>query len=154
MKITLYNNEGLKGHGSAVAEHFIRLSYKSNHARFFQYRNKYILQDWINSIINNNHLLDKWIFYYDRHKNIIAIGQLSLLNNDNAEIAISVEDDYQYQGYGKKLVHDLIELAKECNIKQLYITCQCINTTMLSILDKYKFTLKQEDREIIGFLDL
>lgn len=151
--VVLNNNNELKGYSSAVVDHFIRLSYSSNEFRFFQHRNEEIIADWIASITNNKHLVDQWILYYHRHE-IIAVGQLSLLDNNKAELALSVADEYQLNGIGKKLVVDLIELAKQSSVKQILLSCLCLNTKMIKILNSLHFTLKHEGSEMLGFLDI
>jgi GNAT superfamily N-acetyltransferase len=151
--VVLNNNKELKGYSSAVVDHFIKLSYSSNKFRFFQNRNKQIIKDWIQTIINNIHLHDKWILYYHEDE-IIAVGQLSLLNNNKAEVALSVADEYHFNGIGKKLIIDLIELAKQSDIKQILLSCLCLNMHMISILNSLNFTLKHEGSEMLGFLDI
>lgn len=151
--VILNNNDELKGYFSVVMDHFIKLSHLSNKFRFFQYRNEEIIRDWVASITNNKHLVDQWILYYHKSE-VIAIGQLSLLGDNKAELALSVSDDYQLLGIEKKLVKQLIELAKQSNIQQILLSCLCINTKMIKILDSLDFTLKHEGSEMLGFLDI
>lgn len=153
MKKIILNKSTFKGHGSKVADHFIRLDRNSNIDRFFYFRSKDVISEWIQSF----HSLDLfdyfWILFEEKEK-VIGVGQRKLTDSGEAEIAISVDDNKQNSGLGKQLIKELIFIAAERGIKVLDISLKASNKRMLSIINQYHFQKISSGEEIHGRLVL
>lgn len=66
-------------------------------------------------------------------------------NNDAAEFAILVADDYQGKGLGNKFMNLIMEIAEQRKIRKVYATVLNANTVMLHMFRKRGFTIKDED---------
>jgi GNAT superfamily N-acetyltransferase len=153
MKKLILNKETFKGHGSSVSDHFIRLDRHSNVDRFFYFRTKDVISEWVDSF-HSTELFDHfWILFEDKGK-VIGVGQLTLTNDGEAEIAISVDDNKQNNGLGKKIMKELIFLASERGIKVLDVSYLASNKRMASIISGYNFKLTFSGEEVYGKLIL
>jgi acetyltransferase len=68
-------------------------------------------------------------------------------NNESAEFAIVVADDWQGLGLGNEFTDLILTIAKEKGIKRVYATVLQANTTMLHMFRKRKFNIKSLDYE-------
>lgn len=68
-------------------------------------------------------------------------------NNESAEFAIVVADEWQGLGLGNEFTDLLLSIAKEKGIKRVYATVLQANTTMLHMFRKRKFNIKSLDYE-------
>lgn len=155
MNTLIFDSSELRGHSAAFADHFIRLSRESNRLRFFNFRSEFIIKEWVHSLTSRiTSYKDFWIVYQKKNQ-FVAVGQLACdFENLSAEIALSIDDDLQLLGYGKKMMSDLIFLAREQGIKFLNLTIMAQNTKMIAVASFFDFVLKHEDGEIVGFLEL
>lgn len=153
MKKLILNKETFKGHGVAVSDHFIRLDRNSNVDRFFYFRTKDVISEWVYSF-HSSQLFDHfWILFLEKGK-VIGVGQLTLTNDGDAEIAISVDDNKQNNGLGKKIMKELIFLASERGIKELDVSYLASNKRMTSIISGYNFKITLSGEEVYGKLVL
>jgi acetyltransferase len=78
-------------------------------------------------------------------KEIIAIGRLSKLRGrDEAELAVLVDDRFQYQGLGTELYRRLIAVARDEHVKLVVSTLLAENRGMRAIVQKLGFKLETD----------
>jgi len=76
---------------------------------------------------------------------------------DGAEISVAVADDWQRVGLGKKLLHRLIEYARDTGVKRLYSMDAIGNTRMRKLARDVGFNEKPDPddaSQVICYLDL
>jgi acetyltransferase len=66
-------------------------------------------------------------------------------NNESAEFAIVVADSWQGRGIGKRLLAQLIDVARRRGLKRLYGDILGTNRPMLELVRKLGFTLARHD---------
>ncbi len=70
------------------------------------------------------------------HKEIVAIGSYAAFEEDKAEVALVVRDDYQQQGIGTHLLKVLEKIAKENNYKGFIASVLKENRVMVHTFQK------------------
>jgi acetyltransferase len=89
---------------------------------------------------------------------IIGVGRLSKLHCENeiAEFAIIVSDEWQGEGAGTKLLSQLIEIARQEKLARLIGHILTDNAGMLHVCRRLGFTLRHDDaaEEIVAELKL
>lgn len=154
-KMIIVDKNQFKGYGSKVVEHFVKLSRHSNRQRFFNYRSEQMIQEWVFSLSRYNDLNHFWVFFFETNSNeIIAVGQLSIDESYLAEIAISISDEYQDNGLGKKMLEELILLSKAYSVKTLVMSCAYDNQRIVSLVRNCGFKLTLDNSEYYGELKL
>jgi acetyltransferase len=129
-------------------ELFRRISKQTEYFRFFGYLGE----------VNHEKLIRFTQIDYDREIALIAkvtengenlmAGVVRLVadaNNDAAEFAILVADQWQGKGLGNKFMNMIMEIAKNRKIKKVYATVLNANTTMLHMFRKRGFTIRPDD---------
>ncbi len=82
----------------------------------------------------------------DHH--ILAVSRLiSIHGTDDAEFAVVVSDDYQGQGLGKEMLHQLIDVARKEGLKRLVGKMLPDNVSMLRLLEKLGFEIVRHTGE-------
>ena len=129
-------------------ELFKRISKQTEYFRFFENLGK----------VTHEMLIRYTQIDYDREIALIAkvdengedvmAGVVRLVadaNNDAAEFAILVTDQYQGKGLGNKFMNVIMEIAEQRKIRKVYATVLNANTVMLHMFRKRGFTIKYED---------
>jgi acetyltransferase len=81
----------------------------------------------------------------DGSPEIIAIGRLSRLHGRNdAEMAVLVDDRFQYQGLGTELYQQLIEIARDEHLSAVSCTILNENREMQAICRRLGFQMKTD----------
>ena len=76
---------------------------------------------------------------------IVAAGHWMLDCNENmAEVAFSVADDYQHRGIGTHLLRFLVRVAREQGIRGFKATVMLANRAMISVFQKSGYVLQTE----------
>ncbi len=70
---------------------------------------------------------------------IVAEARLIRHSNSSAEIGIIVHDDYQNKKLGQNMVREMIEIAKDSNIKKLIAFINEKNEAAIHIFKKFGF---------------
>jgi ribosomal protein S18 acetylase RimI-like enzyme len=84
---------------------------------------------------------------------IMAIGALQKISDSRGEIRrIRVRQDYQGQGYGSKILIELIERARELGYTELCLDTLASNTPAQGLFEKGGF--KESHRGKLGSYDL
>jgi GNAT superfamily N-acetyltransferase len=65
---------------------------------------------------------------------IVAVGRFHRADDDSAELALLVEDDYQHRGLGRYLLEELIDAAQRLRLQVLDGFVLYNNTSMLRLL--------------------
>lgn len=124
-----------------LLNHFYRLSDESSELRFFGRKSKEGLKRWVEDTIDHATYQHHWLIEVNDQGECIAVGQLTIDQQQHAEIAISVHDDYQGQGRGKKLIKKLIDVAKDCQCKQINVCCLPRNQQVRHVLTQMGFDM-------------
>lgn len=81
---------------------------------------------------------------------IVAVARLARISQSPvggcAEIAMVVRDDFQQQGVGQAILHQLVALAKQMAITQLHADVQADNSPALRVLKKLGLPIQTETR--------
>lgn len=79
---------------------------------------------------------------------IVGVARLARINQSPlgawAEIAMVVRDDFQQQGVGQALLHQLVALAKQMAITQFHADVQADNAPALRVLKKLGLPIQSE----------
>ena len=134
-------------------EGFRRLSNQSLRARF----NSSVKQltpsqlQYLTDIDCTNHYACGALVIIDRHTHGIGLARFVRLseNSDIAEFALTVIDEYQRQGVGKRLFAYLIEKARERGIGILRGYIQYDNDPMLSFMHRFEYRMKREGGNLL-----
>lgn len=79
------------------------------------------------------------------HEEIIGVARYMLLPNGNsAEFALVVQDDFQGQGIGAKLMTSLFEVARDQQLKELEGIVLAKNANMLGLMSALGFTIEPD----------
>jgi ribosomal protein S18 acetylase RimI-like enzyme len=132
---------------------FEKLSTYSQYCRFFSpihHLSKSQLA-YLTEIDNINHLALCVALDFADHSTGIGIARYirSKENPESAEIAITVIDEYQNLGLGKKLLQLLIEAALDNGIKIFTGLVLEENTPMIKILEKYNYKSVRDEGSIL-----
>ena len=76
-----------------------------------------------------------------------VVRLVSDANNESAEFAILVGDQWQGQGLGNKFMDLSMDIADKRKIKKVYATVLNANVIMLHMFRKRGFTIKHDDFE-------
>ncbi|MFO7803909.1 MAG: GNAT family N-acetyltransferase [Desulfovermiculus sp.] len=71
-----------------------------------------------------------------KHKEIVAIGSYAKADEETAEVAFVVKEEYQNQGIGTFLVQTLEKIAKENKYKSFMATVLSENKNMIHVFQK------------------
>ncbi|MBF0496345.1 MAG: GNAT family N-acetyltransferase, partial [Deltaproteobacteria bacterium] len=84
------------------------------------------------------------------HKEIMAIGSYARAENDSAEIALMVSEDFQGQGVGSHLLEALEKIARENDYKGFIAHVLKENGGMIHVFEKRYPHLKTkvQDNEV------
>jgi GNAT superfamily N-acetyltransferase len=94
------------------------------------------LKKFVNIDYVNNMAL-AGVVHDDEHEMIVAVGRYSLEKSTNAaEVAFIVRDDWQGQGIGMAMFHQLLEVARKRGIVKFTADVLHDNARMLHIFHK------------------
>ncbi len=128
-------------------EYLYRLSERSVYLRFFQVRKAFphnLAQELVAVDYQQNFGLVGTLDSSDTSP-IIAAGHWMLDYNENmAEVAFSVADEYQRRGIGTYLLRFLVRLARERGLRGFRATVIASNTGMVKVFQKSGYVLHTE----------
>jgi acetyltransferase len=90
-------------------------------------------------------------------RQILGVGRLNKLPDTNqGEVAILVSDRHQRQGLGTKLLHRLIQIAKDLKLNRVNSEMLRENHAMQALVKKLGFSLRlfEDPASVRAFLDL
>lgn len=133
-----------------VLEHFLRLDQNTRHSRFcctMSYENLYNYVEKIN-------FSKSGIFgIFNEKLDIIGVGECIVFDNDKtygAEVAFSVESQYQGNGLGNKLMKRVVQFANINHLKELTIYFLRNNSATYHLAKKYNFKAEYSTSEVYG----
>lgn len=88
-------------------------------------------------------------------RQIIAVGALFRFpTSDKRELALVVSDRFQRQGIGRRLMQQLIHVAKAEGIERVIAYIAAENVGIRGLCEKSGFTLRLENAGIVGVLNM
>jgi acyl-CoA hydrolase/GNAT superfamily N-acetyltransferase len=130
-----------------LQEYLYRLSEQSVYTRFFQVRTNFpreLAQDLVAVDYEENLGIVGTLGTSDTSP-IIAVGHWMLDFNENmAEVAFSVADEYQHRGIGTHLLRFLIRVARERGINGFKAAVLWENRAMMGVFRKSGYVLQTE----------
>lgn len=84
---------------------------------------------------------------------IRALGELSLGDDDSAEIALSVERPWQGRGVGTAIMRRLVEKASNRAVRRLLVRCMDENRAMLQIARHAGAVIRSDAGELEGMIE-
>jgi len=120
----------------AYRAHLKRLDIDSRHARF----GGGVSDTFIDAHVDTSLRMDTLLFGAFNQDHLIGVGELRLLFGEwpmAAEVAFSVERDYQDHGLGDALMARIIAAARNRGIMRLAMTCLSHNERMRHLAHKH-----------------
>lgn len=147
--LKIINQTELKNYSDQIHDHFFSLSSNDRNLRFCYPITDHALNEYIDDMINKEKDADYLLIIIDNI--LIGFAQLCYYNENTAELALSVIEEYRGLKIGKLIFEWWVELAKEKN-KVIFISCKSSNKQVTSMMRKNGFKITFEDSEAIGRL--
>ena len=132
---------------SALREAFSELSIESICARFFQRKQSLSVQEleYFTEVDFVNHVAIGVGLLHGGQTVPIGIGRYIVNRSDPAaaEIALTVDDDYQGIGVGSLLLKHLSHIARNSGIERLYATVFATNDRMMHVFRRSRLPVQQ-----------
>lgn len=133
-------------------EHFLRLDSESVYTRFCAPLKEEALTNYVKKM---NFEKDGIFGVFDIDLNIVGIGECVLESQkDSAEVAFSVEKDYQGQGLGNKLMERVVRFAKSQNKHHLEMVCLRTNAVTVHLAQKHGLHIQSSYGESHAVIDM
>jgi len=119
-----------------LQDHLLRLSPESRQMRFGNLVNDPFIDSYCQSLNGSNNIVYGCLIA----GRLRASAELHLLSYNwplTAELAFSVEDEWQGKGHGSQLMESVLLAARNRNISRLYMLCMSENSRMRHIAEKY-----------------
>lgn len=136
-----------------VKEHFFRLDEASRYSRFCSHMKDEMLEKYIAKM----NFEDSGIFgVFDESLNIIGVGECVIIKDkDFAEVAFSVEQGYQGNGLGVKLMERIVRFAKSQGKHHLEMNCLRSNVKSVHIAKKFGLKIQHDyGSETVASIDM
>lgn len=133
---------------SKVLEHFLRLDKNTRHSRFCSNMSDDNLYNYVQKIDFSN----SGIFgIFNEKLDIIGLGECVMFDkSEAAEVAFSVEFEYQGKGLGNKLMKRVVQFANINNLKELTMYFLRSNSATHHLAKKYNFKAEYSTSEVYG----
>ncbi len=145
----IINQTELKNYSDQIRNHFFSLSLNDRNLRFCYPITDHALNEYIDDMINKEKDADYLLIIIDNI--LIGFAQICYYNENTAELALSVIEEYRGLKIGKLIFEWGMKLAKEKN-KVIFISCKSSNKPVTSMMRKNGFKITFEDSEAIGRL--
>lgn len=136
-------------HRPAVLKHFLRLDSQSRSSRFFCSTSDENMKNYVNKIDFKNGIFG----IFNENLDIIGLGECVFFKakeNMTAEVAFTVEKNYQGNGLGNKLMKRVVQYANSRNVHELHMYCIKTNQAILHLAKKYHLVPQYDGTEISG----
>jgi RimJ/RimL family protein N-acetyltransferase len=132
-----------------VLNHFLRLDYESRSSRFLTSINDENISNYVKKMDFKNGIFG----LFNENLEIIGLGECIFFkykDNDKltAEVAFTVEKEYQGNGFGNKLMKIVVHYANSRDVHELQMYCIRTNQAILHLAKKYNLILQYEGTEI------
>jgi L-amino acid N-acyltransferase YncA len=138
------------GIADTLVDHFVKLSPASQELRFFGVKTPTAIQDWVLHVAGSKNYQNHWLLNDDN----TAVGHISIDQTMIAEIAVSVLDDAQGQGLGKRMIAELISKCRELSVKEVIVCCLPKNHAIIKLLKAEGFELMYCQGDMVGTLTM
>lgn len=151
----LVSNNNIEQYKDQIINHFSSMSKEDIYLRFMRRMNEYLLNDWFDNIVNNDHTHHLFVLLLNDDNIVKGIGQLSIgVGNLSGELALSIDDEVKGNGYASQIMSILISEAKRVNLKEVIIMCNRNNHAMYKIAKNNNFFITYEYDDFVGTLAL
>jgi GNAT superfamily N-acetyltransferase len=130
--------------------HLLRLDPESRRDRF----NGTVSDVYIRSFAAPSNFADAVVHGFFVDGVLRGVGELRPLVACEAEIALSVEQDWQGHGVGAALLERTLPAARRRGIKLLHLTCLAENRRMRQLARKFDADLKVGFGSVLGKIDV
>lgn len=85
---------------------------------------------------------------------LVGVGELRRIGTSRteAEAAFSVEPDHQGQGYGSRLMKQVVLAARNRGVRRLYMNCLASNAQMQRLARRAGAELEYEGGDVVGLM--
>ncbi len=94
---------------------------------------------------------DLHFVYRDEQGNVVALAQLSRINDDIYEFGISVHQDHKRKGLASMLWKAVTQKAQELNVKEIYVQHVGSNDAMQRFCQSNHIPMHWENSDKIGY---
>ncbi len=131
--------------------HFTRLSEHDRQLRFRNYCTNEAIKKYLQSI---DFVKDRILGISGEDSVLVAVAHITFYATHKvAEISLSVNSEYRRFGYGQALLNQAKQIAHDCSVSHLKISCLTSNRPMISLALKNGFCPEAcEDDEWEGAL--
>jgi GNAT superfamily N-acetyltransferase len=138
------------GEAPLYCAHLLRLDAESRRNRF----NGTVSGAYIRSYAAPSNLADATIHGFFIEGALRGVAELRPLPACAAEVALSIEKDWQGHGVGAALLERAFAAARTRGIKSLHMTCLAENLRMEQLARKFNADLKVVSGSVIGKLEV
>lgn len=134
-----------------VLNHFLRLDQEIRSSRFFVPISDDSIAIYVNKIDFQNGIFG----IFNEELEIIGLGECVFFKESNkstAEVAFTVEKQYQRNGLGNKLMKRVVQYANSQDIHELHMYCISSNQAILHLAKKYNLIPQYDGTEISGIV--
>lgn len=132
-----------------VLNHFLRLDSESRSSRFCSSISDENMTNYVKKIDFKNGIFG----LFNENLEIIGLGECVFFKDKDkltAEVAFTVEKQYQGNGLGNKLMKRVVQYANSRDVHELHMYCIRTNQAILHLAKKYKLVPQYEGTEISG----
>lgn len=132
-----------------VLKHFLRLDNQSRSSRFCTSSNDDNLIAYVKKIDFKNGIFG----IFNENLDIIGVGECVFFNEKeklSAEVAFTIEKEYQGNGLGNKLMKRVVQYANSKDVHELHMYCIKTNQAIVHLAKKYKLVPQYDGTEISG----
>jgi len=149
--------------GPMLAEHLMRLSAEDRRLRF---GGMFLRDEGVQRYVDSIDWVHSWHVGFFADNALRAVVQLSMprpgaayaglpwFRPGAAEFAVSVEKPWQRQGIASRLLAQAVVVARNRNVRDLYMLCLPENEPMRRLARKVGIHLVFRDGEVTGHVDL
>ena len=107
----------------------------------------YTRDDYVFLLSDNPHIIAKKLTVND---DLIGYGVIQYLYNSANLLTVGIKQEYQSQGYGRKLLLELINATKERNISEIFLEVRVGNRRAISLYKSLGFKENRLRRNYYG----
>lgn len=132
-----------------ILSHFLRLDLESRSSRFCTPISDENMSNYVKKIDFNNGIFG----IFNENLDIIGLGECVFFKQQDkltAELAFTVEKEYQGNGLGNKLMKRVVQYANSRDVHELQMYCIRTNQAVLHLAKKYNLVPQYDGTEISG----
>lgn len=136
---------------SQVLEHFLRLDTESRSSRFCTS----ISNDSMSNYVKKTDFKNGIFGIFNENLEIVGLGECVFFKDKGkltAEVAFTVEKNYQGNGLGNKLMKRVVQYANSQDVHELHMYCIKSNQAIIHLAKKYNLVPQYYGTEISGIV--